>query len=856
MRFNFKKITSVLASALMLGSTVGFAAAATYPAPFVQSGNANVGIVVGASAANTDYLAAINLGSKLSSELAKQTATTGSTGAGTSGEGVNLATTSRGIYYADSINAARPTLTENELPNVLTDGTFTDLTGTSYTYNQVVTMGDTVSTFGTSGGDLGDPVLYLDVGTTATDPLYNYTLSFNKNLNVSDSTNVQGQKINILGVDYIIGASSTNSSIYLYGSGETIVVSQDESQTVTVGDQDHIVELVTTSTTTSAKISVDGSTRTVTKGSSYTFPGEVVVYVKDVTHPSFQGDLRSAELIIGANSLKLANGQTVKEGSDETTVRGTKVTVDAADHGVISGFTVQISMERSREDHLAAGDAFTDPVFGGLSVQFAGSTPALDSEARGSIRIDTDNSRFAYVTFDSYRSGSVGEQEIAFAHDNTTSTSTVQPILAHDSTESDGKGFIHVVEGENARLGDWIVINQQDAGTIVEVSDLLVDTATAGKVFLRDVITNEEISGGIAVTNNSAAYQKTANIFGGNSYSVQLAQDESSVNITWDASGSATTVFPRIKLRDGGWIALLTEVSLPNSTSVILPDGLTTIATSGTSVGVSNDTGTIYNNGINWTMRDGPQVIIDGIDIDNDGTADCNFNSTRGPAVLFIEPKKWDDSSYGDFICVPLTTEGTTTVEIGISDPVFMGTNSGFVTLESDNNLKHAVDKYGAYAEKEETENNVATITYPASQMFLDILVTEEGATVTSGSSGTGSVEELGSVAYRDNEISSIQERNLIVVGGSCINSVAAKVLDVAEGTCGSAFTEATGVGADQFLIKVIDSPYTDGRVAMLVAGYEAADTTKAVEYVTMEKPTTDVGTELKKVTATYADVE
>jgi hypothetical protein len=856
MRFNFKKITSVLASALMLGSTVGFAAAATYPAPFVQSGNANVGIVVGASAANTDYLAAINLGSKLSSELAKQTATTGSTGAGTSGEGVNLATTSRGIYYADSINAARPTLTENELPNVLTDGTFTDLTGTSYTYNQVVTMGDTVSTFGTSGGDLGDPVLYLDVGTTATDPLYNYSLSFNKNLNVSDSTNVQGQKINILGVDYIIGASSTNSSIYLYGSGETIVVSQDESQTVTVGAQDHIVELVTTSTTTSAKISVDGSTRTVTKGSSYTFPGEVVVYVKDVTHPSFQGDLRSAELIIGANSLKLANGQTVKEGSDETTVRGTKVTVDAADHGVISGFTVQISMERSREDHLAAGDAFTDPVFGGLSVQFAGSTPALDSEARGSIRVDTDNSRFAYVTFDSYRSGSVGEQEIAFAHDNTTSTSTVEPILAHDSTESDGKGFIHVVEGENARLGDWIVINQQDAGTIVEVSDLLVDTATAGKVFLRDVITNEEISGGIAVTNNSAAYQKTANIFGGNSYSVQLAQDESSVNITWDASGSATTVFPRIKLRDGGWIALLTEVSLPNSTSVILPDGLTTIATSGTSVGVSNDTGTIYNNGINWTMRDGPQVIIDGIDIDNDGTADCNFNSTRGPAVLFIEPKKWDDSSYGDFICVPLTTEGTTTVEIGISDPVFMGTNSGFVTLESDNNLKHAVDKYGAYAEKEETENNVATITYPASQMFLDILVTEEGATVTSGSSGTGSVEELGSVAYRDNEISSIQERNLIVVGGSCINSVAAKVLDVAEGTCGSAFTEATGVGADQFLIKVIDSPYTDGRVAMLVAGYEAADTTKAVEYVTMEKPTTDVGTELKKVTATYADVE
>ncbi len=855
MRFNFKKITSVLASALMLGSTVGFAAAATYPAPFVESGNANVGIVYTSGSHDgsvSDIMAAVDIAQDLQVELAKQTATTTSTGASTSGEGINLATTSRGVYYGDSINAARQTLTDNELPNVLADGTFTDLTGTSYTYNQVVTMGDTVSAFGTSGGDLGDPVLYLDVGTTSTDPIYNYTLSLNKNLNVSDATNVQGQKINILGVDYIIGASSTNTTLYLYGSGETIVVSQDESQTVTVGGQDHIVELVTTSSTTSAKISVDGSTRTVTKGSSYTFPGEVVVYVKDVTHPSFQGDLRSAELIIGANSLKLTDGQTVKEGSDETTVRGTKVTVDAADYGVISGFTVQIAMERSRTDHLAAGDAFTDPVFGGLSVQFVGPTPALDSEARGSIRVDTDNSRFAYVTFTSARAGSEGEQELAFAHDNTTSTSTVQPILAHDSTESDDKGYIRVVEGEDLKLNDWTVINQGDAGTIVEVTEMIVDTSTAGKVYLRDVITNEETM--ISVTNNSKVYQKTANIFGGNSYDIQLKQDESSVNITWD-SNTATTVFPRIKLKDGGWIAFLTETNLANASTVILPDGLTTIDTTGVSLGDHPNTTTV--NGVTWTIRnDTSTPTIYGIDTDGDSLADCNFNSTYGPAILFLEPKKWDDSSYGDFICVPLTTEGTSTVEIAISDPVFKGTNSGFVTLESDNNLKQAVDKYGAYIEKEETENNIATITYPTSQMFLDILVTEEGATVTGGSSGSGNVEELGSVSRKDTEVSSIQERNLIVIGGSCINSVAAKILDVAEGTCGSAFTDATGIGTDQFLIKVVDSPYTDGKIAMLVAGYEAADTAKAVEYVTMESPTTDVGTELKKVTATYADVE
>lgn len=851
MKFSFKKITSVLASAVMLGSTFGFAAAATYPAPFVQGGDANVGIITGAAAANSDYFAAVTLGATLQAELAKQTATPDSSGATSSGESVNLATSGNGIYYADSINSALATITETELPGVLANGEVSDLTGTTYTYTQTITLGDTVSTFDTSGGDLGDPTLYLDVGTAAEDPIYNYTLNLNKNLNVSDATNVQGQKINILGVDYIIGARSTNSTLYLYGSGETVSITAGESQTVSVGGDDHIIELVTTGSSTSATISVDGVSREVTEDNAYTFSGGVVVYVKSVIHPSFQGDLRSAELVIGANSLKLANGATVKSGSDETTIRGTKVTVDAADHGIISGFTVQVAKERSRDDHLAAGDEFIDPVFGGLSVQFAGATPALDATSRKTVRVDTDNNRFGYITFTSARAGSAGEQELAYAHDNTTSTSTVQAILAHDSTESDGKGFIHVVEGESANLNDWIVLNQGDAGTIVEVTDFMVDDAASGKVYLSDVITDESVT--LTVTNNSLVYQKTQNMFGGNGYDVQLTQDETSVNITWDTGSAVTTLFPRIKLQGGGWIALLTEKSLAAGT-YILPDGLTTIDTTGTAI--TNNTVSTAVNGINWTFYDGASsATIYGIDPDDDGTVECNFNATYGPAVLFLEPKKSDDSSYGDFICVPLTTEGTTTVEIAIGDPVFKGTNSGFKTLESDNNVKQAVDKYGSFVVKEETENNIVTINYPTEQMFLDILVTEEGATVTPGHSGSGNIPDIGSVAYSDLEVSSVQNRNLIIVGGSCINKAAAKALEVSEGTCGQAFTDATGVGADQFLIKVVDSPYADGKIAMVVAGYEAADTTKAVDYVKNELGSTDVGTELKKVTATYADV-
>ena len=96
----------------------------------------------------------------------------------------------------------------------------------------------------------------------------------------------------------------------------------------------------------------------------------------------------------------------------------------------------------------------------------------------------------------------------------------------------------------------------------------------------------------------------------------------------------------------------------------------------------------------------------------------------------------------------------------------------------------------------------------------------------------------------------------MIVLGGSCINSAASKILNGAG--CGASFTAETGVAADQFLIKIVDAAKaggSSGKIAMLVAGYEAADTTKAVKYLTTETVASDSGTEIKKVTATFEDV-
>ncbi|MBI2630304.1 hypothetical protein HYW76_04320 [Candidatus Pacearchaeota archaeon] len=847
MKFNFRKIASVIASAVMIGSTAGTALAANYPAPFVVGGTADAAIVITSgthTGALMDYDAAIKMQNSLQNQVTSSSTTTGSSATG--GDSVNLATSARKLYYADGLAAARNTLTKNELPTVLADHTFTDLAGTAYAYTQSIAPGPaTNSTFGTSGGDLDDPTLHIDVGTSSTTPLYNYTLSFTKNLNVSDATNVQGQKINLLGVDYVIGSGSTNATLYLYGSGDTVKINGGESKTITIGGKEHTVDLTTTTGTTTAVVSVDGSSKTVTKGSKYSFPGEIVVYVKEVIHPAFAGDIRQVELIVGANSLRLDNGATVKKGADETSVKNTLVTLTPAGYGTISKLVVSVAAATSKTDSISAGESFTDPVFGGLKVQFPTIVPALDDATRDVVTIRTDNNQWAYVKFTSALAGSKGEQELTYVYDNNTASDTVAPLLAHlTSVNSNGKGKIHVYEGEAARTNDWIVINSGDFGRILEVSDISINTVTAGTVTLTDAITGEYIgsSSGITVTNDSNGYTYTSTTtIDGQSYVISTNQAGTTVNISWDGL-TQRTLFPRIKLKGGGWLALLTETLVPNATNVILPNGLTTISTSGVMVHNHTLNSTGLQSGINWTYRaagsGGAEVAVYGT-----SNPACNFNVTFGPAIMIIEPKKWDDSSFGDYICIPLTTTGTTEIKIG--DPVFNGTSSGWNTLTSDTYQKENIDKFGAFVIKEDrtNENGKATIKYPTSQMYMDILFTAEAATVTPGSTSAGSGGVV--MVVKDTEVDSVKDKNLVVVGGSCINAVARKIVDATATApiCGADFTTKTSVGAGQYLIQSVESPYNAAKVAVLVAGYEASETALAVDRLKEGQVSTDKGT-------------
>ena len=114
--------------------------------------------------------------------------------------------------------------------------------------------------------------------------------------------------------------------------------------------------------------------------------------------------------------------------------------------------------------------------------------------------------------------------------------------------------------------------------------------------------------------------------------------------------------------------------------------------------------------------------------------------------------------------------------------------------------------------------------------------------------------EAVGGVLVKDTEVSSVSSKNLIVVGGSCINSVAANLVGGAY--CGSSWTSATNVGSGQFLIQSFGDAYTSGKVALLVAGYDVSDTVNAATYLRTQTVDTTAGKKYIGTTSTQATLQ
>lgn len=885
MRFNFKKISALATSTLLVGMTMGVAAAATYPAPFIQGSNADVAIVYG-TGTGVSIIDGVQAGSIQADLQSRFIGDGGGDGDVVTGESYPLFTDTSKVYMNDTLSV-RSILTDQELKTVLADSKFegnvnADVTQTIYLgSNPRVVYGKHPSS-----GD-SDPTVALTLGNSAANYIYNATVGFNKAVNLADSESI-GSKITIFGQEFTVGAGTTNTTLYLFKSSQKVDLSIGGSnpaeQQITVEGKTYTVTL-TGATDTSATIKVTDSTgasetEKVNLDDSETIQGLEVAVTLSASSQATSSE--SATIIVGSNKLKLTDASNVEVGTDEDNIENTNFVIAGAGFNATTGFTVQVFEEDSEKDAVVAGGSFVDPVFGTFKIDF----PALNipdtSTARENIAVKAVGNDKASVAFTDHQ----GMEKTIDWYYNVSTT----PILA----DSDGK-TMKVIEMAAVNKSGYVVVGNEEEGYLLKLTEVTNQTGTADdKVVFTDVFSDDKYEATISSTEGSGTLT-----VGGKSYGVTYAkvsgQDSyaATVRLNYPDSTDDAIIYPTIETDKGAKLFFyepqtITLTSWDGTNSITgneirFPDGdgYTDVTftwtgnctvVNGSSCAGTGGTQQIWNVTAGGTtdfiwgaVGSNANVTIGQLTYAFYGSATQNTTTvylrdpTSGaiittPVIGFFEEQ--DDSSsklYNGGVVV-MSGAGSSTSPVSVSDVELTWGSDGYwdeIQTETDEDLYKSMDYYGTIVttDRSDSDSYAATISYPDSQIYPKLYVGEVASQITTGtpSSGGGS---LGNVLVRDSEVSSVNTKNLIVVGGSCINTAAATL--VGGSYCGEQWTTATGIGMGQYMIKGFTGTSLTSKIALLVAGYNVEDTVNAATF--LKTQVVDTSKNYKGTTATSAE--
>jgi hypothetical protein len=220
------------------------------------------------------------------------------------------------------------------------------------------------------------------------------------------------------------------------------------------------------------------------------------------------------------------------------------------------------------------------------------------------------------------------------------------------------------------------------------------------------------------------------------------------------------------------------------------------------------------------------------------------LSNTTGIAskIVITEDTAYDDGSFTNNIAGALGSTINVTIRHKVAAKT--GYDMELISVLADNALvtvgdydKKVVTNFGSYVTQTGNDDKVATIYYSGTATNYGIYFGEIASSVSAGTTTSTGVTKLGAVGMSDTEAAAQKPTtNLIVIGGSCVNSVALKLASdeayTKYGFCGEKATELYGVEEDTAIIKQYTSPYSATKIAVLVMGWEMDDTMAAAKYL------------------------
>ena len=819
--FNFKKIASVLASAIMLSSTIGFAAAA-YPEPFVTSGTENVAIVYGAAAATSDLVGAIDLQANLQALVSTGTSTTGSSVSG--GDSTPFLKSSDNLNLGDGTKDLLPgSVTDSHLPVLLADGTYVTSDNDEFKFEQKITVGNfTLSHFQESDYE-------TLVGLTAKTPtigfklesgthVLNYTLDFVQDaasrVTSGDLNDIEGSDITLLGRTYYVSdlangttQGQTGKMVLLdsavigsVAEGETTTVSVEGtaySVTITYIDSDEVV------------FDINGQrapeTGKLKQGDPYKLDDGSYIGVRDISKLEVSGEIGSASFSVGSGKLELTHGSDVK--FNDLNIPNLRAFLEKGSYSSPDEKLSKITIEWSTEndEFLTPLSELVMPGFRSVKLSMGGLTRpteekvSIDTDGDTSIELKVpikDGLAAINILFANASGEFIG---IGKAHNDRLATingsgRTIVYYERNESGKAHHKGFVATyatgTEAESYYLRAKVRNDTSDKRKEVDIENILTG----------QLVCDSKIAGETCDIGNA---QITISVIG-----FKQKNKEENVSIIAGSNVNFDTIYTTGGLR----------IYLP-----FIGSNMTTalggINFSGDQNANTSNVGHTYDT---WYLS------MHGEDKDDNIASGTGFTFTV------------NDNSDGDLQIQNIVTTAANTAG--------SGTGGGTGLEQGDTNVFEAYvldDVAPRILHYTQPDEDTAEVYYPTgnSETSADLFIADVASVITPGSSTTGGGG--GQVlVVKDSEVGSVASKNLVVVGGSCINTVAASILGSVSPLCTSDFTDATGVGAGQYIIKTVTSPLNDATVAMLVAGYDAADTTSAVAKALEGGLVTDAGTE------------
>ncbi len=815
-----KKAVAIGGSTAMAALTVASAMALNlneYPAPFVNNGQANVKIVVGENADTADLVGAIDVASSLQRASARSVSSGGGSTTTLSGDVKQISDSGDILEIGEYIGSVVETLSDDDL-EMLQSGRVSTQSGSTDFEQTIDLAAASISVTGDSGKVVLDENNDDEVGMFLffddNQPAFVYELSFTSGLESDlegtapdyDGEDIEDESIFMLGSYYTVtqvdvtDAASDDITLELLAGQVTDTLTQGETKTFTIDGKDYEVTVLAIGNSGDAvKFLVNGEvTDNLASDETDTLSDGLEIGVRDIIETTAyrESDPGSiVEFYLGANKVEITDldigtndyGGTVD--INEETIEDLDADIDAALTGTtdveISSLIFKLTIDSAdgQDIFLAEGEGLRE----NLDEPEGMLADTWDIVYQGMTQPDSTNIELQANGDESYDLVFVNmngdEYTVPFYHANTSTDNDgvfgdEDDSLVFEELNAAGPG---VIGDFNIDLDDYFVLtdiggtgaaDNGDDTYVLQFTDVNEDD---DEVTFEDVATGQEMTEtvtGTWATANASSPMTGQITIGGKDFDFQVFESGSEylMQVDHDNSGAyENNDVVQIVVKGGGVLTPAQAAEVSNTVSAGNPS-------------VAVGTGTVT---LTLTTQ-----------------ADDTDNNTA-QTVSFTLSETNDEV---DVSALPSTSSA------GV----------WFQETDNDADIQYAVNAYGTWFEKtDETDSSDSlVIKYPSEQVEALVYVVggDVQKSVSAGTGGTVVVNPIGvGFGALDSEVK-LDQTNMIVIGGPCANTIAAELLD-SPAQCAEGFTEGKA------MIKLFD---TGNNVALLVAGYSAADTVAA----------------------------